>query len=186
MGSVAKAKGARAQLAEQPLAVELVEPDAAPVDALQTANEGLAAQEMAELGVYIEAHEGAQRSAADAALVQKALVAWGLVRRIDELEAQLKPLKAELGAALEGHSLVVPKVCRVSAVRSSSVSLADAAKMQQLLGERFADLVEQSVSYKPSEKLVQMSSDGDDPWAPAYRALLRVRNSLAVRIGPEK
>ncbi|MEW5885869.1 MAG: hypothetical protein AB1735_04100, partial [Pseudomonadota bacterium] len=117
--------------------------------------------------------------------MQKALVAWGLVRRIDELEAQLKPLKAELGAALEGHSLVVPKVCRVSAVRSSSVSLADAEKMQQLLGERFADLVEQSVSYKPSEKLLQMSSDGDDPWAPAYRALLRVRNTLAVRIGPE-
>lgn len=138
------------------------------------------------LEAYIEAHTDAARSVPAATLVQKALDAWNLVRRIDQLEADLAPIKKELAAAIEGCSLVVPRVCRVSVTRSSSVALADAEKMEQLLGDRFVDLVERSVSYKPSEKLVQMSLDGDDPWAPAYRALLKVRNSVAVRLLAER
>ena len=55
-----------------------------------------------------------------------------------------------------------------------------------LLGSRFADLVTESVSYKPTEQLIEMSADGDDPMAPAYRALLTVRSGTTVRIMAEK
>ena len=149
------------------------------------ANEAVNEAEAA-LAAYIEAHADGARSVPQAALVGKVLAAWSLARRIDALEDELAPMKKELAAALEGASLVVPKVCRVSVTRSSSVGLGDVEKMQQLLGERFGDLVEASVSYKPSDKLVQMSVDGDDPWAPAYRALLKVRNSVAVRLLAER
>lgn len=149
------------------------------------ANEAVNEAEAA-LAAYIVAHADGAHSVPEAALVGKVLAAWSLARRIDALEEELAPIKKELAAAIEGCSLVVPRVCRVSVTRSSSVALADAEKMEQLLGDRFVDLVERSVSYKPSEKLVQMSLDGDDPWAPAYRALLKVRNSVAVRLLAER
>ncbi|WP_043698837.1 hypothetical protein [Tepidimonas taiwanensis] len=137
---------------------------------------------------YIEPHGGGERVEAVApALVRQAVRAWGLVKRIDELEEELKGLKDELAQALgTGVSLVVPGVCRVSVAATSSVSVADADKLRELLGERFADLVTESVSYKPTEQLIEMSADGDDPMAPAYRALLKVRQGRAVRITAEK
>lgn len=138
---------------------------------------------------YIEPHGGGGEcvDAVAPALVRQAVAAWGLVKRIDELEEELKRLKDELAQALgTGVSLVVPGVCRVSVVATSSVSVADADKLRALLGERFDDLVTESVSYKPSEQLIEMSADGDDPMAPAYRALLKVRQGRTVRITAEK
>jgi len=136
---------------------------------------------------WIEVHGSDERAEAMPALVQLAVRAWGLVRRIDELEEELAGIKGELASAIGvGRSLVVPKMCRVSVASTRSVGVADAEKLRELLGERFGDLVTESVSYKPSEKLIEMSADGDDPMAPAYRALLRVRTSTAVRIIAEK
>lgn len=137
---------------------------------------------------YIEPHGGGQRVEAVApALVRQAVHACGMVKRIDELEEELKGLKDELAQALgAGVSLVVPGVCRVSVVATSTVAVADADKLRALLGERFSDLVTESVSYKPTEQLIEMSSDGDDPMAPAYRALLKVRQGRTVRITAEK
>ena len=139
------------------------------------------------VAAWIEAHGNDERAEALPALVQLAVRAWGLVRRIDELEQELGDVKGELASAIGvGRSLVVPKVCRVSVASTRSVGVTDAEKLRELLGERFRDLVTESVSYKPSEKLIEMSCDGDDPMAPAYRALLRVRTSTAVRITAEK
>ncbi|MFN3390117.1 MAG: hypothetical protein ACK40O_14435, partial [Allosphingosinicella sp.] len=98
-----------------------------------------------------------------------------------------KGLRAELAEGVgAGRSLVVPGVCRVSVAKSTSVGIKDADKLRELLGERFGDLVSESVSYKPSEALIEMSADGDDPMAPAYRALLTVRSGTTVRIMAEK
>lgn len=137
---------------------------------------------------YIEPHGGGERvEAVAAALVRQAVRAWVLVKRVDELEEELKALKEELAQALgTGVSLVVPGVCRVSVAATSSVTVADAQNLRDLLGERFADLVTESVSYKPTEQLIEMSADGDDPMAPAYRALLKVRQGRTVRITAEK
>lgn len=137
---------------------------------------------------WIEVHGSDERLEAVAPkLVQAAMRAMGLVKRIDKLEEELKGLKAELAEGVgAGRSLVVPGVCRVSVAKTKSVGIKDAEKLRELLGERFGDLVSESVSYKPSEALVEMSADGDDPMAPAYRALLTVRSGTTVRITAEK
>jgi hypothetical protein len=137
--------------------------------------------------VWIEVHGSDERHAVAPKLVQAAMRAMGLVKRIDELEEKLKGLKAELAEGVgAGRSLVVPGVCRVSVAKTTSVGIKDADKLRELLGERFGDLVSESVSYKPSEALIEMSADGDDPMAPAYRALLTVRSGTTVRIMAEK
>lgn len=141
----------------------------------------------AALEPWIEVHGGDARDDAPPSLVREAMRAWSLVLQIDALEDELKGIKAQLAQDIgAGHSLVVPAVCRVSVSATSSVSIADADKLRALLGDRWSDLVTEAVSYKPSEKLLDMAADGDDPMAPAYRALLRVRSSTTVRILAEK
>ncbi len=144
-----------------------------------------AATEMPES--WIEEHGGDGRIQASNELAQVALRAWEMARAIDDLEEELKALKARLAEEIgAGRSLVVSTVCRVIVSATSSVSIADAEKLRELLGDRWSDLVTESVSYKPSEKLIALASDADDPMSPAYRALLRVRNGTSVRILAEK
>jgi hypothetical protein len=136
---------------------------------------------------WIEVHGSDERTEAPPALVQLAVRAWGLVQRIDELEKELAGIKGELASAVGvERSLVVPKVCRVAVSNTRTVRVVDAEKLRALLGDRWGDLVIETVSVKPSEKLIEMSADEDDPLAPAYRALLRVRTGTAVRITAEK
>jgi len=137
---------------------------------------------------YIEPHGGGERVHAVAPnLVREAIRAWGLMRRIEELEAEFREVKEALAQGLgTGVSLVVTGVCRVSVASSTTVSVADVDKLRALLGERFNDLVTETVSYKPTEQLIEMSADGDDPMAPAYREVLKLRQSRVVRITAEK
>ena len=137
---------------------------------------------------YIEPHGGGERVHAVAPnLVRDAMRAWGLARRIEELEAEFKQVKEALAEDLgTGESLVVTGVCRVSVASSTTVSVTDVDELRALLGERFDDLVTETVSYKPSEQLIEMSADGDDPMAPAYRAVLKIRQSRVVRITAQK
>ena len=136
---------------------------------------------------WLEVHGQEGRSPAEPKLVQQAVRAWAVVKRMDELEEELKAIKESLAQAIgAGRSLVVPRVCRVSVAATRAVTVADAAKLRALLGERFRDLVTESVSYKPTERLIEMSADGDDPMAPAYRELLRVRTGTPGRITAEK
>lgn len=151
-------------------------------DAVEAA-QAQAPREMA----WLEVHGQEGRSPAEPTLVQQAMRAWDVVKRMDELEEELKAIKEALAQAIgAGRSLVVPRVCRASVSATRAVTVADADKLRALLGERFGDLVTESVSYKPTEQLIEMSSDGDDPMAPAYRALLRVRTGTTVRITAEK
>lgn len=152
------------------------------MDAVEAAQ----AQEPREMA-WLEVHGQEGRSPAEPTLVQQAMRAWDVVKRMDELEEELKAMKEALAQAIgAGRSLVVPRVCRVSVSATRTVTVGDADKLRALLGERFKDLVTESVSYKPTEQLIEMSADGDDPLAPAYRALLRVRTGTTVRITAEK
>jgi len=151
-------------------------------DAVEAA-QAQAPREMA----WLEVHGQEGRSPAEPKLVQQAVRAWDVVKRIEELEEELKAIKEALAQAIgAGRSLVVPRVCRVSVAATRAVTVTDADKLRALLGERFGDLVTESVSYKRTERLIEMSADGDDPMAPAYRALLRVRTGTTVRITAEK
>ena len=140
-----------------------------------------------QAAAWIEVHGSDERAEALPDLVQLAVRAWWFVRRIDDLEQELGEMKRELASAIGvGHSLVVPNVCRVSVSSTRTVGVTDAEKLRALLGDRWSDLVTETVSVKPNEKLIEMAVDGDDPMAPAYRALLRVRSSTTVRITAEK
>lgn len=151
-----------------------------------TAGKASQSQTKAPAAYIIDRETGERVDAVAPALVRAAMAAWDMVQRIDALEADLKVKKEELAKALDGRSLIVTGVCRVAVARTESVSITDADKLRELLGDRFDDLVTQTVSYKPADALLEMAADGDDPMAPAYRGLMKVRIGTTVRITAER
>ncbi|GAB4209929.1 MAG: hypothetical protein Fur0019_17340 [Tibeticola sp.] len=123
-----------------------------------------------------------------AALVRKIMEGWALKREMEELDARLKAVNAELMEALgEGASAIVPGVCRVNVARRESVRITDAERLAAVLGDgAFHSLVKAEVAYKPEPRLVEMSADGDEPLAPAIRACLSVGSSTVVTWRAEK
>ena len=123
-------------------------------------------------------------AADDVALVVRG---WELKRQIEELEAQLKQINAQL---IEAHgagvSLVVPGVCRVSIAEREAVRVVDAERLRAVLGGRFDDLVRVEVAYKVEPRLVEMACDADEPLSPAIRACLSVGRSASVTWRAEK
>src|SRR5690606_19529900 len=99
-------------------------------DAVEAA-QAQAPREMA----WLEVHGQEGRSPAEPKLVQQAVRAWDVVKRIEELEEELKAIKEALAQAIgAGRSLVVPRVCRVSVAATRAVTVTDADKLRALLG----------------------------------------------------
>ncbi|MEW5790010.1 MAG: hypothetical protein ACOY4L_09005 [Pseudomonadota bacterium] len=123
-------------------------------------------------------------SAADIRLVMQG---WELKKRIDELDAQLKEINAQIIAAHgAGASLIVHGVCRASIAEREAVRIKDAERLRAVLGGRFEDLVKTEVAYKPEAKLIEMAFDGDEPLQPAIGACLVVGKSASVTWRAEK
>lgn len=123
----------------------------------------------------------------DAASIRLAMRGWGLRKRIDELDAELRAINAQL---IEAHgvgaSLIVHGVCRASIAEREAVRIKDAERLKAVLGERFGDLVKTEIAYKPEARLVEMAADGDEPLAPSIRGCLTVGKSAAVTWRAEK
>ncbi|TCS70699.1 hypothetical protein EDC61_11426 [Sulfuritortus calidifontis] len=123
-------------------------------------------------------------AAADIRLVMQG---WDIKKRIDELDAQLKAIHAQLIEAHgAGASLIVHGVCRASIAEREAVKIKDAERLRAVLGERFADLVKTEIAYKPEARLIEMACDGDEPLKPAIGACLTVGKSAAVTWRAEK
>lgn len=115
------------------------------------------------------------------------LRAWAAKGEMDAAKKRMEAANDELILAL-GHtsSVVIPGTCRAIYTQRESVKIADAGKLEDLLGARFLDLVTESISHKASEKLIEMAADGDDPLGPSLRALLTVTQSESVTLKAEK
>lgn len=123
----------------------------------------------------------------DAASIRKVMEGWELKRQLEALKARLDEINAELIAAHgTGCALVVTGICRASLAARESVKIADAERLQSVLGFRFTDLVKTEISYKPEQKLIEMACDGDEPLQPAIGACLTVGASQSVTWRAEK
>ena len=112
---------------------------------------------------------------------------WELRKQLDEVEAKLKGINAELLAGFDSDaSLVVHGVCRASIAERETIKITDANKLRGVLGERFDDLVQTSVNYKAEPKLLDLACSADDPLAPAIRACLAASLSRSVTWRAEK
>lgn len=128
-----------------------------------------------------------QEMALDAATIRKVMEGWEVKRTIDEAKARLDAIHAEL---IEAHgtgcALVVTGICRASLASRESVKITDAERLKGVFGFRFGDLVKTELVYKPTERLIDMSCDGDEPLAPSLRACLTVGKSESVTWRAEK
>lgn len=112
---------------------------------------------------------------------------WAAKCDMDAAKKRLDAANDEITLAL-GHpcAVVIPGVCRATYVVRESVKIIDPAKLEGLLGSRMLDLVDESISYKASDKLLEMATDGDNPMGPSLRALLKVTESSAITYRAEK
>lgn len=128
-----------------------------------------------------------QEMALDAASIRQLMEGWALKRDLDAMKARLDTINTAL---IEAHgtgcALVVTGICRASLSEREAVRIADAQRLQAVLGDRFGDLVRTEVSYKPEPRLIEMACDGDDALAPAVQACLSVGKSHAVTWRAEK
>jgi hypothetical protein len=131
--------------------------------------------------------DGGEITALDAATIRLVMQGWALKKQIDELDAQLKAIHAQLIEAHgAGTSLIVRGVCRASISEREAVRITDAERLKAVLGERFTDLVKVEVAYKPEQRLIDMACDGDEPLQPAIGACLTVGKSASVTWRAEK
>lgn len=125
--------------------------------------------------------------ALDAASLRLVMEGWQIKRQIEELDARLKVIHAQL---IEVHgvgaTLIVPGVCRAAITEREAVRITDAERLKKVLGFRFTDLVKTEIAYKPEARLIEMASDGDEPLAPSIRECLTVGKSAAVTWRAEK
>lgn len=136
---------------------------------------------------YAIERDGGETRPLDAATVRALLEGWRVKREIEALEGTLKEINARLIEGFgDGMTLVVPHVVRATVTRRATLKVADPERLKSVLGGRFDDLVRESTSYKPEERLVEMVSDGDDPLVPSIRACLAVAESTSVTWRAEK
>ncbi|TCS70745.1 hypothetical protein EDC61_11472 [Sulfuritortus calidifontis] len=131
--------------------------------------------------------DGGEVTALDAASIRLVMQGWEIRKKIDELDAQLKSINAQLIEAHgAGASLVVHGVCRASIAEREAVKITNAERLKAVLGFRFTDLVKTEIAYKPEAKLIEMAADGDEPMAPSIRECLTVGKSASVTWRAEK
>lgn len=131
--------------------------------------------------------DGGEVTALDAASIRLVMQGWELKKKIEELEAQLKAINAQLIEAHgAGASLIVHGVCRASIAEREAVRITNAERLKAVLGFRFTDLVKTEISYKPEQRLIEMAADGDEPLSPSIRECLTVGKSASVTWRAEK
>lgn len=123
---------------------------------------------------------------AQEALVMAILEAWQIKQDIEAREADYKEcideIKSMIGAPC---SVVVEGVCRAIYSRPETVKIIKPETLVAILGERYDDLVKETASYKPTDALIELASDADDPLAPAVRAALKISVGESLKLLPE-
>lgn len=122
--------------------------------------------------------EGADPAPAPDALVALGLELWAAKQAADLAAQAEMGLRAAVLAdddLAPGTTLVIDGHCRVTCRRGSvTPKINNVEAVRSLLGPRFADLVTIKTSAVPTEKLVGLASDADDPLGMALRPYVKV------------
>lgn len=122
---------------------------------------------------WIVTPDGA-RAEASTALVSACIQLWDAradSKQIDVLVTELKRQILDGFSGLEPScAIVIEGVCRVTLKRGAiKPVISNVQAVHDLLGARFKDLVDVKTSYKVTDKLVDILTNGDDELAHALR-----------------
>lgn len=135
-------------------------------------------------GVKVQDGGEVALSGADIRLIMEG---WEVKRLIADAQTRLDAINAQLLEAHgDGCALVVAGICRASLSARKSIKVTDPARLEQVLGGRYLDLVEETQSYRAQPKLVEMATDGDEPLQPAIAACLTITPGQSVTWRAEK
>lgn len=124
--------------------------------------------------------DGAQLRASQD-LLQAAANGWAAdqAAKVAKVNRDAHSAILEAGCA-GGDVIVVEGVVRTTITARSVTEIIDPDALRATLGERFDDLVESFITFRPREGLLEIARDGDDPLAPAARKCLKSKTITAV------
>ena len=124
---------------------------------------------------------------APARLAQKAIRAWNMQARINDLKASLDALKAELLQSLEiDQTLTIPGVCKVIVSETTRYEVTHPDALEDILGERFEDLVKPVVKFELEPRLKEMLLDADDVVGKIARGYVKVKPAVSVTLKSDR
>lgn len=116
-----------------------------------------------------------------AAVTRLAIAGWEARQQISALEEHLKRINAmlikEIGSDV---SVLVDGVVQVSVAERQTLAVIDPPGLMRALGDRYEDLVAETISYKLSDKLKELLADGDDRQARKAREFIKVSSATTV------
>lgn len=131
--------------------------------------------------------EDGSESPASRPLAQAVLNAWHAKIAADDAKKVYDAAQDEVLDLLASPcSVVLSGVCRASYSVRQTVKITDPERLAAVLGERYGDLVAETLSHKAEPKLIYMSTDGDEPLQPAIAACLKVSKSETLTFRAEK
>lgn len=137
--------------------------------------------------IYGDDIVGRDESPAPAGLTRAVLDAWQAKIAADDAKKVYDAAQERVIDLLSSPcSIVVAGVCRAIYSVRQTVKINDPERLAAVLGERYADLVAETLSHKAEPRLLEMSTDGDEPLQPAIAACLTVRESESLSFRAEK
>ena len=131
--------------------------------------------------------EDGRESPASRPLAQAVLNAWHAKIAADDAKKVYDAAQDVVLDLLRSPcSVVLAGVCRASYSVRQTVKITDPDRLAAVLGERYGDLVAETLSHKAEPKLLDMSADADEPLQPAIAACLKVSESESLTFRAEK
>lgn len=131
--------------------------------------------------VVIESRETGAFRMAGARFTQKILRAWNMKKRFDALKAELDGLKADILKDLEtDETVTVRGVCKVVVNVRNTYEVIYPAALQDLLGDRYEDLVRPVTKLELEPKLKEMLLNPADPIGKFAREYVKPKSTVSV------
>ena len=104
--------------------------------------------------------QGDSERKATKAIVDWVAKAWAAKQRAEEAKKEWDQANKKLIETLgPGAVVVVQGLCRATIADRKSITIDDDDFLRTVLGDRFDDLVEEQVKYKPLDKLLSIAND---------------------------
>lgn len=130
---------------------------------------------------YVVDKQSGEIIAASSRAIELALEGIAANKKINPIAKRLTEIKEELKALVEpDHVLCVEGLVEVNFNSRKQVVVVDEKALKDALGKRFEDLVITKTEYQPTEKLIEIASDADNPLSEKIRPCLGVKESISV------